>query len=89
MPSNKPRIALTVPDDLMLTLKRLADLQSVPVTSLIVTTLTEMKPQLEGVIKILEAAKSGNLEAQQTALRHMIGDALADLLSKSNNKDVT
>lgn len=86
MPSKNRRVALTVPDDLMALLQRLADLHGLAVSAFVVSTLQEMQPELEGVAKILEAAKSGKVGAQREAVRHMIGDALAGMLQTFEDK---
>ena len=86
MPSKNRRVALTVPDDLMALLKRLADLHGQPVSAFVVATLQEMQPELEGVARIMEAARSGKEGAQREAVRHMIGDALAGMLQEFEAK---
>lgn len=81
MPSKKPRLALTVPDDLASDLSELAQLQGKPLATLVVDLLKEMRPQLQGLIKIQRAVKAGNVQAAKVALRHMVGDGMAELIA--------
>lgn len=86
MPSKKPRIALTVPDDVMVVLKECADLQGKPVSALIVDTLREMLPTFVGLVNVTKAVKANNEEAVRTAVRDMLGDSLATILLEQNRK---
>lgn len=80
MPSKKPRIALTVPDDIMAVLKECADLQGKPVSALIVDTLREMLPTFIGLVNVTKAVKEGNDEAVKLAVRNMFSDSLATVI---------
>jgi len=79
MPSNKPRIALTVSPELQVALFNLSEAVGRPVATLVVELLEDMIPQLEGLAKIARAAKSGNKAAAKRALQHMLGDSLAEV----------
>lgn len=57
MPTQKPRIALTVPDDLNDTLEELAELQDVPKTKIIVELLVEFQPFFEQSLELLKKIK--------------------------------
>lgn len=81
MPSKKPRLALTVPDDLDADLSELAQLQGKPLATLVVDLLKEMQPQIQGIIKIQKAVKAGNIRAAKSALTHMVGDGIAEILT--------
>ena len=54
MPSQRPRVALTMPDDLNAIFDRLSELQGIPKTKLIVELLDIYKPILNETIKALE-----------------------------------
>lgn len=54
MPSQKPRVALTLPDDLNAVFERIAELQGVPKTKVILELLTAYQPILEETLKALE-----------------------------------
>jgi hypothetical protein len=84
MPSKHPRLALTIPDELMPVLKAFARVEGKPVSAAVVDLLVEMKPTLEGIVRVSEAVKSGNDEAKQAAMRHMFGDNLASVLMASS-----
>lgn len=86
MPSNQPRIALTVPDDLRDALQQLAEAADKPVSTVIVGLLTEMQPQLIDLAKVLRAAKSGKKAAAKRALQHMVGNAMAEQLELMHGK---
>lgn len=72
MPTKKPRIALTVPDELNDTLDRLSDLSGTPKTKLIVEMLEQYAPVLEQVIQTMEKVQAdkenGKNIAKQFAL---------------------
>lgn len=54
MPSQKPRIALTVPSEIDATLNKLSDLTNTPKTKIIIEMLEEYMPILDQVIDALE-----------------------------------
>ena len=66
MPSRKPRIALTVPDDLHDILDTLSDLTGTPKTKLILEILEESKPVFIQMITALEQIK----ESKENAPKH-------------------
>jgi predicted DNA-binding protein len=82
MTTQKPRISLTLPDDLKPVLDALAEAQGKPVSTVVVELLVEMQPQLVGITKFMRAVKSGNAAAAKTALRHTLGDGMAELLAQ-------
>lgn len=67
MPTQKPRIALTVPDDLNDLLDRLSDLSGTPKTKLIVEMLQQYSPVLEQVLSAMEQMKADKEKAPQIA----------------------
>ena len=81
MPSQLARMNLTPSLELRAVLVDLADALGKPVATVTVDLLTEMIPQLEGITKMARAAKSGNKAAVKSALVHMVGDNMAELMS--------
>lgn len=67
MPSQRPRVALTMPDDLNAIFDRLAELQGIPKTKLIVELLDAYKPILNETIKGLEKIEADKSNAVQIA----------------------
>lgn len=55
MPSQKPRIALTVDEDLNNLLQELSELTKVPKTKIIVDMLTDAQPHLREIVIALRA----------------------------------
>lgn len=82
MPTQKPRIALTLDDELLFALAELADAQNKPISQTIVELLKEIQPQIEGLSKLIVHAREGNKAAAKRALSHMVGDSLASVLSQ-------
>lgn len=81
MPSRLPRIKITLPEHTESTLRLFAAEVGKPPATVIAQLLTEMVPQLEGVIKIARATRAGNKAAADRALRHMVGDGMAEVLN--------
>jgi predicted transcriptional regulator len=81
MPSQKARMALTLPDDVRDAVSDLADAMDKPATKVVTDLLQEMVPQLQGLAKIVRASKAGNKAAAKRALQHMMGDAMAEVMS--------
>lgn len=77
MPTKKPRVMLTVPDDLNDLLEELSDLQGMVKTKLIIDLLIQIKPILEANRDALKAVKEGI--SPQDALLALIGSAFSDL----------
>lgn len=67
MPTQKPRIALTVPDDINETLDRLSDLTGTPKSKLIIEMLQEYVPILERAIDALEQIQADKAKAPTIA----------------------
>lgn len=70
MPSRKPRIALTVPDEINNTLDRMADLTGVPKTKLIIEMLEEYVPILERAVVLLEQIHADKENAAEIARKY-------------------
>jgi len=79
MPSQKPRLALTLPEDVRAAIDDLADAMGKPASAVVMGLLEEMVPQLQGLAKVVRASKAGNKEAAKRALAHMMGDNFAAL----------
>lgn len=65
MPSQKPRVALTLPDDLNAILGQVSDYQGTPKTKLITDILLECKPIFEQMLsayKFIEENKEGTAD---------------------------
>lgn len=67
MPSRKPRIALTIPDDLNDLLDRLSDFSGTPKSKLIVEMLEQYSPIFEQVLSSLEQIKADKEKAPLVA----------------------
>ena len=91
MPSQKPRIALTMPDDLNELLDELSDLNDVPKTKFIIELLTQIKPVLESQRDALVSVKNG--VSPEQALLAILGTGFGELgqfgeeLKKAIHKD--
>lgn len=81
MPSKRPRMALTLPDEVHAAVHELADAMGKPASQVVTSLLQEMVPQLQGLAKIHRASKAGNAQAAKRALQHMVGDAMAEVLT--------
>ncbi|WP_115466066.1 hypothetical protein [Klebsiella pneumoniae] len=67
MPTQKPRIALTVPDEINQTLDRLYELTGTPKSKLIVEMFEQYVPILEQVVDTLEKIKSDKENGKEIA----------------------
>lgn len=67
MPSRKPRIALTVPDDINDTLERLYKLTGTPKSKLIVEMLEQYVPILDQTVTALEKIQSNKENGKEIA----------------------
>ena len=67
MPSQKPRVALTLPDDLNAVFEGIAALQGVPKTKVILELLVAYQPVLEQTLYALEKIEQDKENAQKIA----------------------
>lgn len=67
MPSQKPRVALTLPDDLNAVFERISELQGIPKTKVILELLTAYQPILEETVKALEKIQNDKENAKTIA----------------------
>ena len=81
MPSQRTRMALTLPDELRDALAELSEALGKPAATVATEFLVEMIPQLLGIAKFARVAKSGNKAAAKRALAHMVGDQFAELMA--------
>ena len=65
MPSQKPRVALTMPDDLNALFDRISALNGTPKTKLMVELLEAYKPVLEEMLDTLEKIHADKENAQK------------------------
>lgn len=82
MPTQRPRLYITLDDDLAAALAELADAQDKPVSVVTVELLREIAPQIEGLAKLIRHAKEGNRAAAKRTLAHMIGDGMAEIIGQ-------
>ena len=80
MPSRKPRLALTVPDELMEALTALGKATGKPASAVTVEMLMETLPVIVGTTKMIIQAKAGNKAGVKRTLTHMVGDQAAAML---------
>ena len=79
MPTEKPRVQLTLPPERHALLKRLAALQGVSMAALVTDMLEEFYPVMERVTVVLEAARQAQ-ETSKQGLRDAVAQAEAELL---------
>ena len=65
MPSRKPRVALTMPDDLNALFDRISELNGIPKTKLIVELLQAYEPVLTEMLDTLEKIHADKENAQK------------------------
>ena len=82
MPSQRPRVALTLPHDLNALLDQVADFQGTPKTKLITEILLECKPVLQQMLsayKLIEENKEGTADI----IKNFGAQAVAEASSKT------
>lgn len=82
MPSRKPRVALTLPDDLDALLDQVADYQGTPKTKLITEILLECKPVLQQMLSAYKLIQE-NKEGTADIIKNFGAQAVADASSKT------
>lgn len=83
MPTRLPRLALTLPVSLRVTLDDLSEAMEKPLAALVVELLVEMEDQLKGLTKLVNASKVGNKAAVKRALVGMVGETVATIMSQT------
>lgn len=81
MPSSKPRIQLLLPESTRAAFADLAAAQSRPLATVIAELLHEMEPQIISLAAVTRHAKAGRSGQMKQALRHMVGDAMAEAMA--------
>ena len=81
MPSRKPRVALTLPDDLNAILDQVSDYQGTPKTKLITDILLECKPVLQQMLSAYKLIQE-NKEGTADIIKNFGAQAVADASSK-------
>ena len=76
-------MALTLPDEVTNAIFDLADALQKPGAKVVTELLQEMVPQLHDLAKLTRLTKAGKSDAAKNVLRHMIGDAAAELATSS------
>jgi DNA-binding GntR family transcriptional regulator len=82
MPTLKPRLALTLPPETRAAVRDLADASGKAESTVVSELLAEMVPTLHDLAKLLRAAKSGKKAAAKAALRDLMGNAMAEVLTE-------
>ena len=82
MPSRKPRVALTLPDDLDALLDQVADYQGTPKTKLITEILLECKPVLQQMLSAYKLIQE-NKEGAADIIKNFGAQAVAEASSKT------
>lgn len=82
MPRDRSRrLMLSVPPELDGTLDRLAAATDKPRATLVTDLLLEMRPQLDDLARVIGNVRSGRVAAAKQALRHMMGNAFAEMMT--------
>lgn len=81
LPSQKPRLNLTLPDSLNDVISDLAELQGIPKTRVITEILMEIEPMLKQTVEALKAVKDNKQDALKIAR-----DYAQNALLESNEK---
>lgn len=82
MPSRKPRVALTLPEDINDLLDQVSDYQGVPKTKLITEILLECKPIFEQMLLAYQQIEQ-NKEGALDVVKNFGSQALADASLKT------
>lgn len=81
MPSQKPRIALTVSDELNAVLSRISDLTETPKSKIITEILNDSMPVFIELLTALEKIKEDSSSAD-TVIRQMAANTALDVCTK-------
>lgn len=80
MPTQKPRISITLEPHVAAAIHDLADAVGKPAATVVAQLLEEMAQQISDLATINRAALAGNRSAVKAALRNMVGDTVAELM---------
>lgn len=83
MPTQRPRIAVTLSAPALAALHDLADAMGRPAATIASELLGEMAPQLHDLAKMARLSKAGKSAAAKRVLHHMVGDVAAEMMTQS------
>lgn len=81
MTTKLKRVTISLPDDVAEAIELLAKVQDITQTRVIISVLTEFAPTMKGLAKIHQQLKDGEKAAAKQTVQHMLGDAMAELLT--------
>jgi hypothetical protein len=84
MPTKKPRITITFPENLKSTIQRFADLQGVSFGAVVVDLLETVHDPLMRTLAILDAAREAPVEVRR-GLRQVFDDVERDLVKSAGS----
>lgn len=76
------RISISLPDDVAEAVEALAQVQGIPQSRVVVAILAEFSPMMHSLAKFHRQIKEGEKAAAKQTIQHMLGDAMADLMSE-------
>lgn len=79
--ATQPRVNLTLSAETIAAIDDLADAVGKPRATVAAGLLDEMRDQLPAIAKMARAAKSGDRQAVRQSIRHLFGDAAAELMT--------
>lgn len=82
MATTLKRVTISLPDDVAEAIETLAKVQGVPQTKIIIQVLSEFAPTMHGLAKIHKQLQEGEKAAAKQTIQHMLGDAMAELLTE-------
>lgn len=80
MPTQKPRVALTLDPETVAQLAVLAQGVGKPLSTAVAEVLKEIAPQLADLGRWMKAVKLKDPAAAKEAVRHMMGDQFAEMM---------
>lgn len=76
------RLTISLPRDVDEAVVALSKAQGVPQSKAIISVLKEFTPAMLALAKLTEQMKAGQTSAVHETVRHLMGDAMADLLKE-------
>lgn len=80
MPTRLKRLTIQLPDEVKEAVEALSKAQGVPQTKVIISVLSEFAPVMLGIAKITAQVKAGEKQQAKETMRHLMGDALAEVI---------
>lgn len=87
MPTQKPRIAVTLTPETDAALRELAAAVKRPAATVAAELLSELTPIMEGVAKMARHVEAGNKSAAKRVLTHAVGREMAHLIVSMSQQD--